>query len=165
MMDPLSYDPDEEGQGLPRSKSRYAAYFLWLEKCAHEKGVPFDADLAFRRHAQMEAKENLMFWRIYRRVSIGVLAAICGLPAMIMACRELPPGHSKYSEAALLGFAGLLHVPIISYGIALMFAPILVRAIDIDGEDGPGHPTETPNEPPKGGQRNPTPAPVHAGSC
>ncbi len=163
-MDPLSYDPDEEGLGPPRLKSRNAAYFLWLEKRAHEQGVPFDAETAFRRNVQMEARENLMFWRIYRRVFIGVLAAICGLPATIMVCRVLPPGHSWYSEAALLGIAGILHAPIMSYGIALMFTPILVRGTNIDGGDGPGPTAETPDEPPKGGQRNPTPAPVHAGS-
>lgn len=163
-MDPLPYDPDEEGLGPPRLKSRYAAYFLWLEMHAYEQGVPFDAETAFRRNAQLAAKEKRMFWQIYRRVILGVLAAVGGLLAIITACREMPPGHSWYSEAALLGFAGILHVPVISYGIALMFTPTLVRRIDIDGEDGPGHEAETPDEPPRGGQRKPTPAPVHAGS-
>ena len=164
-MDPLPYDPDEEGLGPPRSKSRYASYFLWLEERAHARGVPFDANVAFRRHMQLEARENLLFWRIYRRVILGVLAAICGLPAMLMACREMPPGHSWYSEAALLGFAGFVYAPAFSYGIALVFTPILTRRIDIDGDEGPGHETQAPDEPPKDGQRSPTPAPVYAGSC
>ena len=163
-MNPSSYDPDEEGLELPRSKSRYAAYFLWLEERAHARWVPFDASTAFRRHVQLEAREKRMFWQMYRRVSLGVLGAVCGLSAVTTACREMPPGHSWSSEAALLAFAVILHVPVISYGIALMFTPILTRRIDIDGDDGPGHETETPNEPPGGGQRHPTPAPVHAGS-
>ena len=146
-------------------KSRYAAYFLWLEERARRRGVPFDANAAFRHHMRMEAKEDLLFRRTYRRALLGVLAAICGLPAMLMACREMPPGHSWYSEAALLGLAGFLYAPVFSYGIALVFTPILVRRIDIDGEEGPGHEAQAPDEPPKGGQRNPAPAPVYAGSC
>ena len=150
-------DPSDRNP-FPKSRKDYALWFLAMEAIGRKMGIPFDAEVEFRRNAQLEARQRRAELRRFWKLFTVAFIAWTVLVVAIVRIHGMPEGESWWREIGLMA--------VINPMVAAAFAFILpfILGLPPADDDGPGPGPGPRPEPvsPRDGNSKPQPvAPVH----